>query len=84
MWGNLPCQGWSGGWGMPFHGMLFFLSLLLTVGSLAILVHWLAGRRARRGDELDRPRGLDTLEERYAKGQIERDEYLEKKSDLST
>jgi len=27
--------------------------------------------------------GLDVLEERYARGEIDRDEYLQKKKDLS-
>ncbi len=64
------------GWGMPF-GSLF--GLLLTVFIiLAICRPSYRTRWRRRGLSS----GLALLEERYARGEIDREEYLQKKSDL--
>lgn len=59
---------------MPFGGLL---SLALLVGIVFIVMRGLGGRNFRA-----RSPALDTLEERYAKGEIQRDEYLQKKRDL--
>jgi len=80
----------SWGWLWPFHFIipLLFLALIITVVVLA--VRYVIGRgdnpmgpgmmghgRERRSS------GLDVLEERYARGEINRDEYLEKKRDIT-
>ena len=68
-------------WG-PGHG-LFSLILLLVLLSLIFggrryyyYDHPWSWRRSSRSD------ALDTLESRYARGEIQRDEYLQKKHDL--
>ncbi len=63
-----------GGGAMPFGGLL---SLVLLVGIVFLVVRGLSGRNSRA-----RSPALDTLEERYAKGEMPRDEYLQKKKDI--
>jgi putative membrane protein len=68
-------------WG-PFHGLF---SLLVVIFILSVIF----GRRRHyyydhpwswhRGGRSD---ALDTLEARYARGEIQREEYLQKKHDL--
>jgi putative membrane protein len=71
MWGYGSEIMGSWGW-MLFHG-LFWLVVLALLGRAIVL---LMRQTARR------PPGLDVLEERYARGEINRDEYLEKKRDI--
>ena len=59
---------------MPFGGLL---GLMLLVGIVVIVIRGLAGPNLRA-----RSPSLDALDERYARGEIQRDEYLEKKKDL--
>ena len=85
MWWNGPdgMGQWMGGWWMPFHGILSFLVLALAIVGIIALVRSLSGSNTRvmmqGGGRLP---GLGVLEERYAKGEIQRDEYLQKKRDL--
>ena len=69
--------GHMGGWGMAIFGWLF---MALVVG----LVVWLIVSTTRRPDSAGREsrRALQILDERYAAGEINRDEYLERKNDL--
>jgi putative membrane protein len=79
------------GWGffglghlLGFLGIFgIFFKLLLTAGvivGIVFLVRWAASRSAGmpRGDS-----SLDILNRRYANGEISREEYEEKKRDLS-
>ena len=75
MWGYWDGHGW-GGMGL---GMLLFWGLL--IGGIVMLVKCFSGS----GDCGKRERGksaLDILQERYARGEIERDEFEQKKRDL--
>lgn len=75
--------GWgSMGW-MPFMGIFFWLLILV----LAVAVVMAFTRRSWRIS--DQPpktgphsTGIQVLEERYARGEIPRDEYLQKKRDI--
>jgi putative membrane protein len=65
-----------GGWGMGF-GMLFMLLFwVLIILGIAALIRWLPSRSSR--DKTP----LDILQERYARGEIDREEYEQKKRDL--
>ena len=79
-WGMM--DGW-GGWGGPFHVIFWIVALILIVA----LVAWMfrSGSRGRdsSGRLERRSPGLDVLEERYARGEINRDEYLQKKRDIA-
>ncbi|MGB8365316.1 MAG: SHOCT domain-containing protein [Rhizomicrobium sp.] len=62
---------------MPFGGIFSLLFLVLVVGVAFALVRGATGR-----GRSTRSLGLDALEERYARGEIQREEYLQKKRDL--
>ena len=67
---------WHGmGWGMPFGGLFSLLLLILIL----VALYRALGTQGRR----DRSDALNILEQRYAKGEIQREEYMEKKRDLA-
>ncbi|MGE5261048.1 MAG: SHOCT domain-containing protein [Actinomycetota bacterium] len=77
MWGY--GHGWGlGGGGMGF-GFVFWLAILTAIIALVV---WFS-----RSGPLDRSQrrssGLEVLEQRYARGEISREEYLEKKRDIT-
>jgi len=75
------------GW-MPFIGIFFWLFILFLI--VAAVRSWgghpmgpgmMGCGMMGHGMERRSP-GLDVLEERYARGEINRDEYLQKKQDI--
>ncbi|HKD26828.1 MAG TPA: hypothetical protein VKC66_13125 [Xanthobacteraceae bacterium] len=78
-WGMMDGWGRWGGWMMPFHG----LGLLFWIVVIAAVV-WLVRFFRRRNEGGERSTtGLDVLEQRYAGGEIERDEYLQRNATSS-
>ncbi len=79
MWGD----GW--GWGHMFFGsfmMLLFWGGLIIV--IVLAVRWVSTGPARGGDgPAPGNRALDILDERYARGEIEKEEYEERRRLLS-
>lgn len=71
-WGWMMGHGWMMWWLMPFGGFWF----LIVIAVLLAVLFARAPHRALRSS------ALDLLEQRYARGEIGRDEYLEKKRDL--
>ena len=71
----------GGGWFGAIPGLLSLLVLILVVGAIALLLRPMLRSSTLQHDG-GPSHGLDILEERYAKGEIQRDEYLEKKRDL--
>lgn len=74
------------GYGMGWHwfgwlGMAFFwLILILLV--LAAVKYLKRGRGSNAPDGEKKPDALAVLEERYARGEINREEYLQKRDEL--
>ncbi len=80
-WGTMM-GGW--GWlGMAFH-LLFWILLLVA---LVFLIKWLAqGNRTAKQEDLkgdSSGRWMEILKERYARGEIDREEFEQKKRDLA-
>ena len=77
MWGG-P-EGW--GWGFWIvHNLLWWVILILGI---VVLVRML-GRAARRDEPESPPEtALDVLKKRYARGEISKTEFEEKKRDIS-
>jgi putative membrane protein len=75
--------GWGGGGGFGILHMLFSVVVFVLVVAfiVSLFTHgtsWRSGSRFGVGHST----GLTLLEERYARGEIERDEYLQKKRDM--
>ena len=76
-WGMM---GWGNGGFWPF-GMIIWL--VIVVGILVFVSWGVSALSSRgRGDGARPASALDTLEQRYARGEIGRDEYLQKKADI--
>lgn len=72
--------GMGHGWGWFGMGLFWLVFILLVL----VAVKYLASKSAPRGDL---PRGVDKtatdyLDESYAKGEISREEFLQKREDL--
>ncbi|GMQ86486.1 MAG: hypothetical protein BMS9Abin07_2065 [Acidimicrobiia bacterium] len=72
-WGHMG----GGGWGMAIFGWLFMTAFLVLVAWLI----WSTTRRAEPGGRTMSRAGV-LLDERYAQGELERDQYLEQRADL--
>jgi putative membrane protein len=80
MWNYGMMGGW--GWFGPFHFIIPLVFWALIIWAVVMLVrHWtVSGDRAPWAAR--RPPGLEVLEERYARGEINREEYLQKRQDI--
>jgi putative membrane protein len=58
-----------------------FWLVVIVLGVLGAVLYARTNGQGLSGFSI-RPRALDVLEERYAKGEIGRDEYLQKKADI--
>lgn len=67
---------------MPFQGIFFLLLFVLAIIGIVALGRSFFRSGARRAGEERGPSSLEILEQRYAKGELDREEYLQKKSDL--
>ena len=79
--------GWY--WGMGMHGLFWLVFLILAVVAVVVVVRALAGGGSavkapsdQAADDL-RNSARVILDTRYAWGEIERDEFLTKKQDLT-
>jgi putative membrane protein len=71
-------DGWH--WWMPVPGILWLLLVAVVIVGIVLLV---------RSREYATPSGgvrsaMDVLDERYARGEIDREDYLQRKDDLLT
>ena len=74
---------WGGGWFGMFFGVLFMVLLLVAVfGGFALVARWLGAPRHEGHLPQHSPPGrtpLDILKERYARGEIDKEEYEERR-----
>ena len=68
-------------WGMGFGWIFMALVWGLIIVGIVVLVKWLMSQSAGEKNRRDKT-ALEILQERYARGEIEREEYEQKKRDL--
>lgn len=88
MMGNMMGPGMMGGWGWggainPWWGVLSILFGTLVVAGLGLLVVW-AVRQAGPGEAGRGRSPLDILKERYARGDLTREQYEQMRRDLES
>jgi putative membrane protein len=78
----MTMMGWADGYGWMGPGWIFMILFwaLVIAGGVA-LVRWLGTRNSGGGDT-SRRTALEILQERYARGEIEREEYEQKRREL--
>lgn len=77
-----PMMGWSGGWGMGFGAISMLLWWIVLIVGVVTALRWMVptagvGRASAGGD-----RALEILRERYARGEIGKEEFDAKRRDL--
>lgn len=70
-------DGWFGWW--PRGGLIWLLVLGLAIVGLIAVMHRLRGREDGSGASAG---ALAILDERYARGEIDREEYLRRRKDI--
>jgi putative membrane protein len=79
MQGPMHDMGWMGGWFGWLWLLLSFGFFLLLAGALIALIRYFW---TRSGPETGRGSALDILKERYARGEIGREEYQRMRQEL--
>jgi putative membrane protein len=81
MWGYMGNQGWGYGWGLlgVTHMVLWWI---LPILGIVVLAKWLFGRGSEQKLS-PHQRALEILAERYARGEINKDEFDAKRRDLN-
>jgi putative membrane protein len=82
-WGMMGGWGGYGGYGYgPLHLIVWIVIIVAIIAFCAWMMRSMCMPGMRRHMPPGRSSGLDVLEERYARGEINRDEYLQKKKDI--
>lgn len=79
MWGYMGDGGWWW-WGFGALHMLLFWGVLIFV--IVALVKWMSGMPGTRAGGHGEGRAVEILKERYARGEINKEEFEQKKRDL--
>jgi putative membrane protein len=71
------------GWGGMWIGPLLMIGLLaLLIAGIATLMRWIGGGSSEGGARVRTAREI--LDERYARGEIDREEYQRRRDDIAT
>ncbi|MDX1594568.1 MAG: SHOCT domain-containing protein [Gammaproteobacteria bacterium] len=78
-----PMGDWSWGWGGMILGPIMMLVFLAaTVAVVVLVIRWLGGNPADPAGPDKSQKPLDILKERYARGEIDTDEFETRKRAL--
>lgn len=82
------CGPWGGGmmwgWGNWWWGLIMMIFWLLILAGFVFLMVWALRQIVHReGAPMGASRALEILQERYARGEITREQYLQMREDIS-
>lgn len=69
-------------WGMGISMLFMLLLWVITIVGIVFLVKWVLDQTTTRQRGTTEDSALDILKKRYARGEINKEEYEEKKRDL--
>ena len=72
------------GWGPGFGWIVMILFWLLIIAGLIAIVKWLVGTADTSASTPPAKTARQILEERYARGEIDREEFEQKKRDIES
>ena len=79
-WQMHDWMGW--GWAGMWLGPLFMIAVLaMVVVGIVVLARWIGGSGSDGGGRVRTPREI--LDERYARGEIDREEYQRRRDDIA-
>jgi len=83
-WGMGP--GMMGGWGMGWFGGIFMMLFwVLIIIALVFFIRWLVRTSDNRADKgMSQSRALEILKERYARGEIDTEEFEQRRRPLES
>ena len=79
-WQMHDWMGWGGG-GMWLGPLFMIIPLALLIVAIVALVRWMGGGSGNGGGRVRSAR--DILDERYARGEIDREEYERRRDDIA-
>ena len=77
-------MGDGGGWGMGFGWIFMILFWALVILAIVALAKWLFSASGFGGPGASAKAPLDILKERYARGEISREQYEQMRRDLES
>lgn len=82
MWARMMAWGgsWGSGWGL--FGLMHLLWWIVVLLAVIALLRWTSGRAVLGARTLEEDRAIDILRERYARGEIDKAEFEERKREL--
>ena len=80
-----PHMMWGGGWGGMFMGpLMMIIFLVVTVGAVVLIVRWFGGfGHGPKAGGAHGSQAIQILEERFARGEIDKDEFDERRRILA-
>ena len=75
-------MGWDGGYGMFFGPLFMILTLIVVIAAIVLLVQWLGGGSWQGAQKPTGPAPLDILKARFARGEIDKKEFDERRKVL--
>lgn len=81
-WGMMSGWGGYGGFGFGLLHIIIWIAILIAIVAFVVWAVRAVAAPAMHYAQPRRSPGLEALEERYAKGEINRDEYLQKRNDI--
>lgn len=76
--------GMTGGFGGGFGGFFMIFFWVLIIIGIVVLVKWMGNSSGAAGQSGSDSKALDILKERYARGEIDEQEFQKRKRDLTS